>query len=555
MRPVSTLILALVLLLHPLPAKAGGPFTKGVNLTGWFQAGSVRDIQFAKFTEKDLREIKSLGCDVIRLPINLHVMTGGAPEYIIDPLFFRFLDEVVATCEALDLALILDNHTFDPAVNTKASIEEVLLKVWEQMAEHYADRGDFLYYEILNEPHGLDPGTWGKIQLNVLKKIRQVDRKHTVIVGGANWNDIDSLYLLPDFADERIIYTFHFYDPFIFTHQGAHWTDPSLKPLQGVPYPYDKKKMPRLPKELRNTWVDENFQYSFPMNGNNEAIEKLLAKVVKFRNQTGKPVFCGEFGVYNQNSQNEDRVYWYESVRKIFEKYSIPWTSWDYRDKFGLFEKDSSELFEYDLNLPLLRALGFNEVPQAELKLEPETGGFELFNQYPAQGMFVFKYLSEGTIDLYDDTVLDDQKFAIKMENLARYNYLHFGFKLRKDLALLLEKKYNLVIKIKAQPNFQDVELRFLAVREDDPAAISWRMGYTLGVKSLQNTTDWQTMTIPLADFTERGAWKYKWYEPKGLFDWSQVVAFEVAAENRDWPNTGIYIGEIRIAEAMEREL
>lgn len=555
MRPVFTLIVSLVLLLHPLPAKAGGLFTKGVNLTGWFQAGSVRDIEFAKFTEKDLREIKSLGCDVIRLPINLHAMTRGAPEYKIDPLFFLFLDEVVGTCETLDLALILDNHTFDPAVSTKASVEEVLLKVWGQMAERYADRGDFLYYEILNEPHGLAPDIWGKIQLNVLKKIRQIDQKHIVIVGGANWNDIDSLYLLPDFEDDRIIYTFHFYDPFIFTHQGADWTEPSLKSLQGVPYPYDPKKMPSFPKKLSNTWIWNSFKYDYPLNGNNEALEKLLTKVVEFRNQTGKPVFCGEFGVYNQNSCNEDRVYWYESVRKILEKYSIPWTSWDYRDRFGLFEKDSSELFEYDLNLPLLRALGFNEVPQAEFKLEPETGGFELFNQYPAQGMFVYNYLSKGIIDLYDDTVLDERKFAIRMENLGRYNYLHFGFKLRKDLSLLLERDYNLVIKIKVNPNFQDVDLRFLAIHEDDPLAIPWRMGYTLTAKSLQNTFDWQTVTIPLANFTERGAWKGKWYDSKGLFDWSQVIAFEVAAENGNWQNTGICIGEIRIAEAMESEL
>ena len=34
-----------------------------------------------------------------------------------------------------------------------------------------------------------------------------------------------------------MIYTFHDYEPFPFTHQGATWTDPAVAPLRDVPYP------------------------------------------------------------------------------------------------------------------------------------------------------------------------------------------------------------------------------------------------------------------------------------------------------------------------------
>ena len=91
------------------------PFQRGVNLTNWFQVGSAQQIHFAKFSEKDIIDIKSLGCDVIRLPINLHFLTDGAPDYTLDPLFLTFLDEVVEWAEENDMHLILDNHTFDPA--------------------------------------------------------------------------------------------------------------------------------------------------------------------------------------------------------------------------------------------------------------------------------------------------------------------------------------------------------------------------------------------------------------------------------------------------------
>jgi hypothetical protein len=57
------------------------PFARGVNVTNWVQAGSPGQIQFTKFTEQDLIDIRSLGCDVIRLPINLHHMTDGPPHY------------------------------------------------------------------------------------------------------------------------------------------------------------------------------------------------------------------------------------------------------------------------------------------------------------------------------------------------------------------------------------------------------------------------------------------------------------------------------------------
>ena len=74
---------------------AQAPFKRGVNLTNWFQTSGPGKIQFSKFTKKDFQNIRSLGCDIIRLPINLFSMTGGKPEYIIDPTFSGYLDQAV----------------------------------------------------------------------------------------------------------------------------------------------------------------------------------------------------------------------------------------------------------------------------------------------------------------------------------------------------------------------------------------------------------------------------------------------------------------------------
>jgi len=213
------------------------PFHRGVNLTNWFQTSIAQQIQFTKFTRQDFINIKNLGCDVIRLPINLHFMTSGVPDYKVDPLFYYFLDQIVNFAEELELHLILDNHTFDPSADTGPNIDDVLIPVWTQMAEHYKDRSTYLYYEVLNEPHGISDTKWNEIQQKAIDAIRSVDQKHTIIIGPAGWNSYNNLKNMPVYADGNLIYTFHFYDPFLFTHQGASWTNPSMAPLAGVALP------------------------------------------------------------------------------------------------------------------------------------------------------------------------------------------------------------------------------------------------------------------------------------------------------------------------------
>ncbi len=334
-----------------------GTFHRGVNLTNWFQAPNVQQIRFDKFTKQDFINIKSLGCDVIRLPINLHAMTSGDPDYTIDPLFFTYLDQAVSWAEDLKLNLIIDNHTFDPSVSTSSDIGTILMKVWKQMADHYKNRSKYVFYEILNEPHGISNQAWGKIQGDVIDTIRTIDTTHTIVVGGADWNSYNDLQGLPKYSDDNLLYTFHFYDPFVFTHQGASWTNPSMVPLSGVPFPYKASDMPQTPQQLKGTWI-EGALNNYDNDGTVAHVKQLLDIAVRFKEQRNVPVFCGEFGVYMQNSSNTDRVYWYEHVRKYLEEKGIPWTIWDYQGGFGVFKKGSQNRFEYDLNVPMIEALG-----------------------------------------------------------------------------------------------------------------------------------------------------------------------------------------------------
>ncbi len=522
------------------------PFNKGVNLTTWFQASSPRQIQFSKYTKKDFEQIKSLGCDVIRLPINLHAMTNGEPDYILDPLFLSFLDEAVTWAEDLQLHLILDNHTFDPAANTDPAIGPVLVKVWTQMAEHYKDRSEYIYYEVLNEPHGISDAEWSSIQQTVIDAIRTVDTDHYIVVGGAGWNSYNNLDELPVYTDNKLIYTFHFYDPFIFTHQGASWTDPSMVPLSGVPFPYNASSMPATPNELKGTWIESAIN-SYPSEGTITKVKSLIDIAANFKNERDVPVFCGEFGVYIPNSNNSDRVFWYEEVRKYLEEKEIPWTTWDYQGGFGLFEKGSNELFDYDLNVPLLEALAMQVPPQQPYIKQPKTTGFLIYDDYIGEGIVDASYPGDGMLDYYHEA---DPKVGAKniyWTDVAQYNAIAFDFKPDLDLSLLATHDHVLEFWVKGNTPGVMFDVRFIDTKtgaSDHP----WRMGKTINNTFALWDGEWHKISIPLKDMEEKGSWDAEWFPPEGKFDWTSVDRFEIVAEHQALTNIDFWFDDIRVS-------
>ena len=523
------------------------PFTKGVNLTNWFQAGSAGSIDFSKYTFEDFEDIKSLGVDVIRLPINLHSMTQGEPEYTLDPLFLFFLDKVVDWTEELDLYLILDNHTFDPSDATDPDIGDILNPVWRQMAEHFGERSDKVIYEILNEPHGISHDLWNEIQGDVIETIRSVDSTHTIIVGGADFNSYNSLNKMPSYEDENLIYTFHFYDPFIVTHQGASWTTPSMVDLADVPYPYAQDKMPRFPTSLQGTWVEGAFN-NYNNEGNADFIKQKIDIAIAFSEQRGVPIFCGEFGVYKPNSDNESRVNWYKVVVDYLNESGIAWTMWDYHGGFGVFEEGGQDLFDHDLNVPLLNSLGFNVPEQTEFVMTPDTSGIDLYSDYLGQGVQGAHNVSGGLLDLYHSESKWEGDFSIYWTGSNQYAAVGFNFVPNKDLSLLIDD-YELLFFVKGDTPIS-FDVRFIDTKEPDGEDRPWRMNFRIGANDLEWDGEWQEVRLPLNMFTEMGSWdENQWFNPQGDFDWSAVDVFQFVSESAAMGSAKLWFDNVRIVE------
>lgn len=346
------------------------PFTKGVNFTNWLEFRPADKVKEDMFTKVDFENIKKLGCDVVRIPIHFEKLCGEGPDFEIPQKIWNIMDNIACWADELKIYAILDFHNATNVDSyTSTNVEGILSAVWTQMATHFADKTPYIIYELMNEPHGIEIQLWNQIIQRVFKLVRNIDKNHYIIVGGADWNSFSAMKTLPDFNDSKVIYTFHFYDPHTFTHQGAGWCH--MERVIGIPFPYAPEKMPPLPKDATDYEKEKFLKY--PEQGTIEKMMEFFDQYVEFSNERNAPVYCGEFGCFAPFAKPEERVNWYKLVAQALEERNVPRTSWDYYGPFGVYDfkkimgLPKEEMFKYrwkfpqDLNMDIIKALKLNE--------------------------------------------------------------------------------------------------------------------------------------------------------------------------------------------------
>lgn len=343
------------------------PFSKGINFTNWLEYRKADDINTEYFTKKDFVNAKKLGCDVIRIPMHFEEICEGIADYTIPEKIIAVLDNIAAWAEELEIYVIFDFHNnCHGDSKTSPDVERVLTPIWTQLATRYKDATEYIVYELMNEPHGIDIALWNEIIERVFKLVRSIDKKHYIIAGGADWNSFAAMKTLPDFKDDKVIYTFHFYDPHTFTHQGAGWSH--LERMVNIPFPYSEDRMPPLPE---NPTEDEKARFeAYPKQGTVEAVAQFFDQYAEFSAERNAPIFCGEFGCFSVFAKHEERVNWYTIVTNLLDERNIARTSWDYYGGFGIFKIDWKAMrerrkmpelrFPEDLDLDIVKAMGLN---------------------------------------------------------------------------------------------------------------------------------------------------------------------------------------------------
>jgi len=525
----------------PISAENKAPFSRGVHFAQWFDSiQSAQGINLRRYTEQDFIDVKNLGADAIRLPIDFDVLTSPAPDYTIDPLFFKLLDQAVDLAEKYQLYIIPNHHPHgQPPTDVK--VRDFLIPVWTQMAQRYKDRSQYFIYEIHNEVNHITSENWGKIQGDVIDAIRKIDTQHWIVVTGADNDDgyssVSTLADLPKYADKKLIYTFHYYLPMIFSHQGAGHL-PELKQVAGVPFPYDKNRMPPLPNQLKGSWIEYKFN-DYPKDGTAEALTKKIDLAANFSKQRNVPVFCSEFGVFKWVAPPEDRVKWYRIVREAFEARNIAWTIYGYYDDLGLFNTPYGGDINTDLNVELVKALGFTPVPQKQR--EPLKSGFTIYDDYLGRGFRTSLWNETMQLNLFY-TPAAEGEYALHWKDSAK-SALQIDLN-NYDFTYLVQNGFFIEFKIKSE-NLTSLNIMFGNNKDN----ITW-MNQISNVK-IRPDGKWQTVRIPLNTIKECYGGSedvtYKWIETQGRpVSWDNVTRIQFAP--RDGA-TELYLDDIKITK------
>lgn len=190
----------------------------------------------------------------------------------------------------------------------------------------------------MNEAVADDPNDWNKLLALVIADIRKTEPERKIVVGSNMWQSVSTFndLVIPE-NDKNIILSFHFYNPFAFTHHMASWT--SLKDYTGpVSYPgmtlreEDLKDLPDSIEEI----MREHFAYY-----DRASMIADIQQPLKYAKEHNLPLYCGEFGCL-PTMNLEDMLMWYSDFISVLEENGIAWANWDYKGSFGIVKNDLS---------------------------------------------------------------------------------------------------------------------------------------------------------------------------------------------------------------------
>jgi endoglucanase len=372
-----------------------------------------------------------------------------------------------------------------------------------------------------------------------------VDTVHTIVVGASEWNHPSQLSSMPEYKDDNLLYTFHFYSPFIFTHQGADQSP--LADFHGIPFPYESSRMTDCPDSLIGTWVESAIK-SYPADGSIDKVKSIIDMAATFKETRSTGLFCGEFGVLRGKSEPTDRLLWYQTVAGYLIEKGIPWTIWDYKGSFGLFNANTNQLFENDLDTSLLSVLQLTIPEQKKFEKAPIHGNFEIYSDYIAENIYKANELKGGKADYYSESSPASGNYCIKWEGSNQYGSLVFDFKPDCDLSDLRENNFTLKFYIRCSNPLTKIQIRFVDTKNGE-SDHPWRMSFDLGNLNSTSDGEWQWLKIPLSAFQETGAWDNQWFNPIGEFDWANIDKLEIVAEYHSLSNSTLEIDELTISE------
>lgn len=303
-------------------------------------------------TEDDVKQIASWGVQCVRLGFDQIVVEESAGVY--RERIFVLIDQFIRQCQKHRLNVVLNLHK---AVGNYCDIQEKtellddpelqdrFVLLWLAFEKRYANNPD-VAFELLNEVRNVDPQKWNDLAERTIAAIRELNPYRKIIVGSTSWNSPDTLKDLRLYDDPNVIYTFHFYEPFSFTHQqGVLQPDP-LYYNRKMAYPSDVEPY----RDYERYVVNNPDPYpNFDKIDKNWMKARLQPAIDFIKSHPDKILWLGEFGTI-RHCKLEYRENWMEDLISIAKDHGIPYCVWNYLstpndgNRFSLVDDDNRQI-------------------------------------------------------------------------------------------------------------------------------------------------------------------------------------------------------------------
>ncbi|MCC5843076.1 MAG: cellulase family glycosylhydrolase [Verrucomicrobia bacterium] len=194
-------------------------------------------------TAGDLRDLAGLGANHIRWQLTWDTFPRSPADQATPKEYeawigeiLDYIDTLLPLCEELGLRVLIDVHTPPGGITgrdhmrlfSEQAFQDTLIRVWEHIARRYKGHPAIWGYDLLNEPlegpvaEGLMD--WQALAGELAARIRAIDAERTLVVQAAPGGGPKALVDFTPLPQPNIVYSFHFYEPHEFTHQGVYDT-------------------------------------------------------------------------------------------------------------------------------------------------------------------------------------------------------------------------------------------------------------------------------------------------------------------------------------------
>lgn len=212
-----------------------------------------------------------------------------------------------------------------------------------------------VFIEPMNEPV-MEHEAWMPIQEKIARAVRASAPQITLVLSGGKWSGRDDLLKMSPYANlDNVVYNFHCYDPFLFTHQGATWGWDMTRHFKDVPFPSSPEAVAPLLPQVANEEARGHLKTYGEDRWDEAKMREHLLPVRQWADRHNVPITVNEFGTYRAVSPVDSRERWLAVMTKVFGEYGFGWSMWDYAGGFAVVDGPKDARIP---NEPTLRGLG-----------------------------------------------------------------------------------------------------------------------------------------------------------------------------------------------------